>query len=446
MNQERAANPTLRSFYSIWFGQLISQIGSGLTTFSLSVWVYQKTGSVTQFSLLLLVSLLPRLVLAPLIGSLVDRWDRRKTMLLGDTGAGLCTFVIALLFWSDSLQVWHLYVILAMSNASATFQSIAWSSSVALMVPLDKLGRANGLLQLGQALQPLLAPLLAAFLMGIIGVHGVVLIDFTTFLIAMCLLLFSRIPKPPKSSEPPKSILGDITFGWHYLKARPGLVGLVGFAFMGNFSVGITNALLLPLILTFASVKAAGTIEMLAGIGMLAGTIILGVWGGPTKKINGVLGFGSLLGVGMMLIGVQQSVLMIGIGIFFAMFVMAFVNGCSMVLFQSKVAPEVQGRLFAFVGMAVESSILLAYPLSGPLADQVFEPLLMADGALAQSLGPFLGTGKGRGMGLMLMVAGLMPILGALFGFLNPRVRHLEAEIPDAVHQPEPSQPDPETP
>ena len=142
----------MRIFTLIWFGQLISFIGFGLTRFALGVWVYRNTGSVTQFALISLFAILPSILLSPLVGVLVDRWNRRTCMILSDAGAGLSTLAIVLLLLVGRLEVWHIYLVVAVSSTFNAFQWPAYAAATTMLVPKQHLGRASGMVQLAEAI------------------------------------------------------------------------------------------------------------------------------------------------------------------------------------------------------------------------------------------------------------------------------------------------------
>jgi DHA3 family macrolide efflux protein-like MFS transporter len=171
----------------------------------------------------------------------------------------------------------------------------------------------------------------------------------------------------------------------------------------------------------------------LVGLGMLAGTLVMSVWGGPRRRIHGVLAFLAVSGLLMALFGLTPSIPVMALAGFGLMFVMPIINGSSQAIWQSKVAADVQGRVFSVRRMITLSISPAAYALAGPLADKVFKPLLMPDGALAAGVGQVIGVGPGRGIGFLFIVMGLLCSLVSLSAYLSPRVRNLEDEIPDAV-------------
>jgi DHA3 family macrolide efflux protein-like MFS transporter len=431
----------LRIFVTIWFGQVISLVGSGLTSFALGLWVYERTGSVTRFALIALSSVLPALVFAPLAGALVDRWDRRRVMMLSDTGAGLSTLLIVALLSAGRLEVWHIYLTSAVGAVCGTFQRPAYFAAIPLLVPKRHLGRTAGMVQIAQAASDVFAPLLAGLLLGVIRMQGVLLVDVITFLFAVSTLLAVRFPAPAPSPAPAaalnpnaaRSLLNEIASGWAYIAARPGLVGLLVFFAITNFLIGMIGALLVPLVLTITNARVLGAMISVAGSGMLLGSVLMSVWGGPQRRIRAVLGFQVLIGLGVVLIGLRPSVLLIVAGASSAHFAIPIVTASNQAIWQSKVPASMQGRVFATQHMVARLAVPLAFLSVGPLADAVCEPLMAKGGALAPYVGSIIGTGTGRGMALIFVVAGGVMLLATAAASVSPRIQRVEEELTDAA-------------
>ncbi|HLE72831.1 MAG TPA: MFS transporter [Anaerolineales bacterium] len=425
-----------RSFLLIWFGQVISLTGSGLTGFALGVWVFQRTGSATAFALISLFTTLPGIVFSPIAGALVDRWDRRGAMILSDAGASLCTFGMALLLLDNRLEVWHIYLAMGISSTFSAFQWPAYSAATTLLVPKQQYGRASGMVQMGEAIAQIASPVMAGALVGLIQVKGVILTDFATFLFAVLTLLAVRIPRPNTTVEGMAgqgSLLREAAYGWTYITARPGLLGLLLFFAATNFTSGIVGVLFTPLVLSFSTPAVLGTLLSTGGLGFLAGSLLMSAWGGPKTRVYGILGFSLLQGVMLFTAGLRPNVFILGAAAFFYFFSLPVINGSSQAIWQTKTAPDLQGRVFAVRRMIAWSSLPLAYLIAGPLADRVFEPLMATAGPLAPVFGPVIGAGTGRGIGLLYMVLGLLSLLAFMVGLLYPRLRRVESELPDAV-------------
>lgn len=431
-----------RAFLVVWAGQLVSLVGSGLTRFALGVWVYETTGSVTQFAMIALFARLPGLLLAPFAGALVDRWDRRRTMLGADSAAGLATVGLALLLATGRLETWHVYVFVTLGSLSDAFQWPAYIASSTLLVPKKHLGRIGGMMQLGQAAAGTLAPAPAGFLLVTVGLAGVVIADFATFAIAALGLLFVRIPSPPPSEDEAErpSLWRQALYGWTFIRERPGLLGLLLYFAAVNLVLGFAVVLITPLVLSFSDAAVLGVVLTVANSGLVAGAAAMSVHGGPKERIHGVLSMGLVMGVGMTAAGLRPDPYLVGGALFVALFAGPILNGSSQAIWQSKVPPEVQGRVFAVRRLIAQFTAPISYLLAGPLVDVLLEPMMAPGGALADSAGRVLGVGEGRGIGLLFALLGIVMVLLSLGGYLQPRIRRVEEDLPDAIpDQPEPA-------
>lgn len=426
----------MEKFIPVWFGQVISLIGSGLTSFALGIWVYQNTQSVTQFAFIYLFAELPALIVAPLAGVFADRWDRRLIMILSDTVSGLSTLSIALLMFAGQLNIWHIYLAVTISSICKGFQEPAYIAAITQLVPKKHFGRASGMMQLGKAAGQLFSPLIAGMLAASIQVQGIILIDFATFLFAQFTLLMIRFPKLEKackSNIKHTHLLNEITYGFTYIFARPGFLMLVIFFAITNFSVGIAQVLLTPMILSFTNAQVLGIVLSIGGSGWLLGSILMSVKSGSKRRIHALIGWELLLGLSILLMGLKPNVILITTTAFFAFFSIPIIISSANSIWQVKVPPEVQGRVFAVRGMLSWSSFPLAYLFAGPMADYLFEPLLAPSGALANTIGLLIGVGKGRGIGLLFILLGAFILLITVGAYQYPRFRLIEDELPDCV-------------
>lgn len=425
-----------KSFGLMWLGQLVSLIGSGLTRFALALWMYERTGSATQLTLITVFAFLPGLLVAPFAGVLVDRWDRRWVMFWSDLGPALGTLAIVLLIRAEALQIWHIYLVAALASVFNTFQWPAYIAATTLLVPPKQLGRANGMLQFGHASAEVVAPVLAGLLIATIGMDGVILIDFSTFLFAAVTLLLVRIPRPEASAAGRAargSLFSQASFGWKFIRERPGLLGLLFYFAMINLVISTATVLVTPLVLSFASPRVLATVLSTASAGLLTGSVVMAVTGGPRPRIHGVLAFGLLFGTALVLAGLKPDPLLVSGALFLLMSGAPIINGSSQAIWQVKVPPDVQGRVFAVRRLIAQFTAPLGFLSAGPLADQVFGPLLLPGGLLAGSVGRVLGVGPGRGIGLLYITLALLPVLTSLWGYAHPRLRKVEEELPDAV-------------
>jgi len=429
----------MRTFLVIWLGQFISIVGSGLTGFGLSVWVFTQTGKATPMAITALAFNLPRILLSPIAGSVADRFNRKRILIIADTAAVLITVGLAVLIYNDMLQVWHIYLSAALSSAFGTFQEPAYRSSITMMVPKKDLARAAGIQQIGGAMQSILVPVLAGALYGLIGFRGIILIDIFTFFFAIAALIWAHIPQPEMVTDTgtgeKRSMLSDARFGWKYLQARPGLVTLLLYFAVVNFFLSLSGVLSAPLVLSFGTPTDMGLVQMAGGAAMLIGGLVMGTWGGPkTKRVWGVILTIFLSGFGFLIVGLKPLTWSIALGQFVFLIFIPIAAALSQAVWQIKIPADIQGRVFAMRAMLSYSIIPLANLIAGPLADQVFEPLMGEGGALANSiLGDLLGVGPGRGIAVIFLVSALFLWISSIIIFTYPRVRNLEEEIPDAI-------------
>ena len=423
-------------FLIVWFGQLVSLTGSGLTSFALGVWVYKSTGSVTQFSLILLSAMLPCILISPVAGALVDRWNRRWCMIVSDSGAGITTAVLALLLATGSLEIWHIYLAVSLSSVFKAFQLPAYTASTSMLIPKKYLPRASCVVRSGEACAQLISPLLGGVLLGIVKLQGVILIDLVTFLFALTTLLLVRFPntKTAAVSEDGKaSIWQDVVYGWTYIAVRPGLLVLLILFALDNFVMGVVEVLLTPLVLTFASVTELGTIQSIGGVGMVLGNLTMTISGGPRSLIRGIFAFDLFAHMIILAFGLRTSLPLFALLNFLLFFSIPIINGCCDAIFLRKVTPEVQGRVFATIRMISMLCIPLAYVVAVPLAERIFEPLMAKNGLLAGSIGEIIGVGPGRGIGLLFITMEIIAILVTVAAYRYPRLWFIEDELPDVI-------------
>ncbi|MGB8214631.1 MAG: MFS transporter [Anaerolineales bacterium] len=425
----------LRTFFTIWSGQLVSLVGSQLTGFAMGVWVYTQTRSVLMLALVQVAAQAPYVLLSPVAGVLADRWNRRTAMMVSDAGAGLSVLAAGLLYITHQLQFW---MVIPINLWMASFNTLMWPSltaAVTLLVPRQHYGRANGFVQLGEAVPQIAGPAMAGALYVAIHLGNMALIDFSTYAFSVLLMLFFvRIPNPPHTSADDKirgSFWKEMRFGWDYVTARKGLLGLLLFFMATNFLSGVMSPLLVPLILDTWDASTLGYISTLMGVGMLAGTLVMSAWGGGRHKIYTLLGFGVLMGLFLTAVGLRTSLPLLcvcGVGV---MFCSPFMNACSQAIWQAKVAPDVQGRVFAVRRTIAWCAGLIAPLLAAPLADYIFKPGMQADGILARLLGPIFGVGASRGIGVLISLVGVLTVGVAVFALFTPLIRRVELDIPN---------------
>lgn len=427
----------MRGFSLIWFGQLVSLLGTGMTRFALTIWAYQESGSVTALALVAFFSFGPVVLLSPVAGALVDRWNRKLVVMISDFAAGSTTIILLLLYTTGNLEIWHLYLMGALAGAFESFQFPAFSAAMTMMLTKDQFGRANGMMAVADSASNIAAPLLAGLLLTMVGIGGVMLIDVITFIFAVAVVFFVHIPQPETTdvgASARSSLWQESFFGFRYIWARPSLLGMQLIFFLSNLFGTYGWVLLAPFILsrTANNELILGTVQSAMGIGGLVGGILLSTWGGPKQRVHGVLlGMIGTSLLGTVVMGLGHTLPFWIVGGFFSMFFIPILNGSNQAIWQSKVAPDVQGRVFATRRLIAQVTAPLAMLSAGPLADRVFGPAMQPGGALAPLFGWLVGVGPGAGIALIMIITGGLGALGALSGYAVPAIRNIETILPD---------------
>ncbi len=425
------------AFVLIWAGQFVSYVGTGMTRFATTVWAFELTGQASALAVVGFFSFAPAIVMTPLAGALVDRWNRKLVMALADLGAGLSTIALVILFFMGDLRIWHLAAAGAFASVFEAFQFPAFSASISLMLKKEQYARANGMLSLAESAGGIIAPVLAGALLAFIGLGGVMLIDIATFVFAVFAVLVVLIPQPQRTAEGEAgrgSLLAESAFGFRYIWARSSLLGLQMLFFFSNLFYAMSATIQPAMILARTGNDAAvlGLVQSAMGVGGVVGGLVMSTWGGPRRRIHGLLlGFigGALLGTVPM--GMGRGLPLWLTGAFFILFFLPFINGSNQAIWQAKVAPDVQGRVFAARRLIAQVTAPVGILLSGVLADRVFEPLMRAPEGMARLFAPLVGTGPGAGMGLLTVLVGLLGALVGVAGYVVPAVRNAEALLSD---------------
>ncbi|MCA9752465.1 MAG: MFS transporter, partial [Gemmatimonadetes bacterium] len=344
---ELLATPGLRAFLRVWIGLTVSTLGSTLTAFALGIWVFQETGSTTQYALVMFCAALPPLVLLPLAGPLIDRLPRRRLLVVCDLVAAAAVLALGLAGVTGGLSLPIACAVVAATSAATALQIPTWHATVTVLVPVEQLGRANGLNQLSQALAHVAAPLLAGVLVVRIGLAGIAALDLATFLVSLALLLATRIPDPADTGRRRANYVRDLPVGWRAIVAQPGLLALLGVFLAGTFFSEVASVLFTPFVLSFSTPEALGTILSLGGLGMLAGGAVMTVWGGPRRPALGATLFAAAAGIPILAAGFTTSTTALAAIVAAYFFFLPLLAGSSQVVWQKAIPAALQGRVFA---------------------------------------------------------------------------------------------------
>ncbi len=418
MKASELSNDWLRRFAPVWVAQSFSLLGSGLVQFALVWWLAQETNSAGVLALATTAALIPEVVLSPFAGALVDRWNRKQIMIFADLFIALSTLLLAIIFWGGWIQHWHVYVLMFLRGAGGVFHWPAMQASTSLMVPDEHLARVAGANQGLRGALSIATPPLGALLLVLLPISGILMIDIVTAAIAISVLLTIHIPQPKAAptvtATSPKTVFADVAAGFRYMRGWTGLMILLGMACLINFMFFPTSTLM-PLLVSRHFGGGAwhfSALESVFGVGVITGGVLLSAWGGFKKRTHtmmlGLIG----TGVGFSLVAAAPSNLfsmaLVGMGVAGLMNVMT--NGPLFAVVQSKVAPEMQGRVLSLISTFAMGMGPLSMLLAAPLTDRL-------------------------GIQVWFWAAALSVILVGVLSFFIPALMELESHTLEPVHQ-----------
>jgi MFS transporter, DHA3 family, macrolide efflux protein len=441
MNAATEEKPRLSGmlgFSVVWIGQIISVLASGMTSFAMTIYMYQQTHSATAMGFVQVAYITPFLLMSPVAGVMVDRYNRKLMMMVSDIAGGLATLALFILYATGHLQYWHVYVAVAVAGIGTTFQWPAYSAAISTMVSKEQYGRANGMMSLIEAGPGVLSPFLAGALIPFIKIGGILLIDSVTFWTAILALAIVFVPQPARTLEglvAHGSLLNEVTFGFKYIFARPSLLGLQMVFFFGNLFAGVGFTVLAPMILarTSQNTLALGSVESAASIGMVIGGIVMSAWGGFKRRAYGVVfGWGISAIFGNILFGLGRDLRVWVPTVLISGLFVPLINGSNQAIWQAKVAPDVQGRVFSARRLIAWFTNPISPIIGGTLADFVLEPSMSTSTSpLAHLFGAAFGSGPGAGMSLLIFLCGVGMVLIGFGGYFIPAIRDADTALPD---------------
>lgn len=437
MEEKHSKRPSgMLGFTLVWIGQIVSVLASAMSQFGLTIWMFQQTESATALGLMQVFFITPFLLISPIAGVLVDRHNRKMMMMVSDVVAGIATILILVFQSLGILEFWHLYFASVVYGLGMAFQWPAYSAAITTMIPKAQYARANGMMSLIEAGPGVVAPLLAGALLPVIGLTGLLLFDVVTFLFAVGVLMIVHIPQPPRTEEGRQgqgSILKEAAYGFKYIFARPSLLGLQLIFFVGNLFSGIGYTLLAPMVLSRTANDSLmlGSVQTAGAVGGLIGGILMSAWGGFKRRVHGVLTGWMISGVGMAILGLAGGLPVWIAGMIIGSLVGSMINASNQAIWQAKVAPDVQGRVFSARRLIAWFTNPISPIIAGTLADFVLEPQMRTTSALSETFGGLVGTGPGAGMGLIIFFCGLLAVGVGVTGYFIPAIHNAETVLPD---------------
>jgi DHA3 family macrolide efflux protein-like MFS transporter len=423
-------------FTVVWLGQIVSVMATNMTQFALTIWVFELTGSVTALGLVQVFFITPFLLISPIAGVMVDRYNRKLMMMVSDLTAGMATVAILVLQAMGMLEVWHLYVAAIFQGLGNTFQWPAYSAAISTMLDKKQYGRANGMMSLIEAGPGVVAPLLAGALLPIVKFTGILLIDVATFILAVILLLLVYIPQPQRTQEGEQAqgnVWKEALYGFQYIFARPGLVGLLTIFLVGNLFSGIQLTLLPPMILSRTGNDSIilGSVQSAGALGAVIGGVLMSIWGGFKRRVHGILLGWVLASLPLTFLGIGTDLSVWIPAMLMGTLFFPLINSSSQAIWQAKVAPDLQGRVFSSRRLIAWVTMPITPVIAGLLADYVMEPAMQTSNNFSQFFSGLVGTGPGAGMGLLTVICCLVCVVVGLSGYYVPAIRNLEDILPD---------------
>ena len=382
-------------FFTIWTGQTLSSLGTQVAQFALVWWLTEKTGSATILATSVLVAYLPEVFLAPIIGTLNDRWNRRIVMLVSDTLVAIAMAGLAGLFWMEIIEIWHIYAVNFLASIGRAFQGLAMITSTPLMVPEKHLARIQGTNQTLHGVLSMGGPPLGALALALFEMHIILAIDVLTAMLAIGPLIFIMIPQPKRMEEKQSQEDGiwvEMLEGFRYLWRWIGLRNLILIAAVLNI-FGNTKMTISPLLITDhfnGGATELGWFNSTWGVGIVLGGLLVGAWGGFRRRImTTILGW-IVYGIGTILVGIVPhtrfalaitGIALSGVG-------SSLINAPLRALLQANVDPHLQGRVFGALHSSVQFTTMLGLIVIGPVTD-VFgpQPWFLTGGLLTLVLG-----------------------------------------------------------
>ena len=434
----------MAGFSLVWLGQMVSVLASNMTGFALTIWMFQQTRSATAMGVMQVCFLAPFLLISPFAGAMVDRYNRKLMMMVSDLVAVTATCAILFLQATGHLQFWHLYIATIVEGLGSAFQWPAYLAAISVMVPKEQYGRANGMMSLIDSGPGVFAPILAGALLPFIGLTGILLIDVATCILAIATLALVTVPQPQTTAEGEAgkgSLLHEAAYGFKYIFARPPLLALLSTILLLNLVQGLSGGTLLaPMLLsrTGDSSVVLGAVESAWAIGGVLGGLLMSAWGGPKRRIHGMLlGWMVFALFGQILLGLGRSLAVWIPAVAIGAMSFPVSQGCSNAIWQAKVAPDVQGRVFSarrFIAWLVDP---ISPIMAGALADVVTEPAMQSQSWLSDTFGWLVGTGPGAGMAFQYVLSGVGYIVIIVVASRIPLIRNVEDLLPDYEQLPE---------
>lgn len=415
-------------FLLLWSGELISVIGSGLTSFGLAIYVFQQTGKASSLALITLFAFVPGLLLSPVAGVLADRYDRRLMMVLGDSLSAIGLVYILLCMYAGQAKVWQICLGVTISSVFSSLLEPSYRATITDLLTEKQYTKASGLVQAASSAKFLISPIVAGFLLTISDVKLLLIIDICTFIVTVSIALLVRKGIKTMKVHKEISFKKELVEGWYAVWTNKGVFSLLIITSILTFFIGFIQLLSTPMILAFSDSTKLGIVETIVASGMLATSILIGfitIRKGYIRILSFSLFFA---GIFVVFFGLRENIILICIFGFLFFSMLPLANASLDFLMRTNIDNSLQGRAWGIIGILSQLGYVASYILSGLLTDYVFTPLLLEGGRLAGNIGKIIGTGAGRGTGLLIIIAGmLLSVTAITLNYIKP-IRELEGK------------------
>lgn len=414
-------------FMLLWASDFYASIASGLTAFALGVYVFEMTGKATSVALTTLFAFLPSILLNPFAGVLADRFDRRLMMIIGDGCSAFGLVYILLCLMTGQISEWQIYLGVGINSVFITLLEPSFKATITDLLTKEQFAKASGLVQIAGSAKFLFSPFIAGLLLSVTDIKAILVIDITTitFTIPVTMLIKKWLGNV-KGEHKNSGFFKDFAEGWQTISSNKGLLMMILLFSVVTFYLGFLQTLITPMMLTITDAATLGIVVSVSAVGMLISSVLLGTLTITRKYVKQLIAALAFAGVFIAMLGFTTNVIFIVLCGFLFFATLPFINTSADVLTRANIPDDKQGRAWGLIGVLSQFGYVIAYAVSGVLADHFFNPLLRENGALASTVGRVIGVGDGRGIGLMLIVAGMLLLISSVIMKNIQSIRALE--------------------
>ena len=401
-----------KKFLLLWSGEFISSIGGGLTSFGLSVYVFQKTGSAASMALVALLAFLPVLLLSPIAGVLADRYDRCLMMMIGDGMSGFGLIYILVCMFTGKAGLLQICIGVFVSAVFSSLLEPSYRAVVTDMLTKDEFSKASGMMSIAGSARYLISPMLAGFLLTVSDVKLLMIIDTCTFILTVICTAVVRNSCIARQIKTNESFVESFKVGWRAITEKKGIFVIIIVSSVMTCFMGAIQILVEPMILDFQTSKVLGVTETVCASGMLVSSVIIGIIG-LKKNFTRILSASlTVCGLSMVGFGLKENIYVICCFGFMFFFMLPFANNCLDYLARTNIDADKQGRAWGLISFLSQLGYVAAYGGAGLIADKI---------AVVKHIG------VGRGAAIVIMVSGVMLAILAILLFRFKSVRELES-------------------